>query len=205
MPVFDCERKVQEQTCEDPYRLHVKNVEGPVGEQIEQAGGARFVVDHQIITADGGVYEINDDHIDVHPDRDPENGFPSRAESLNNCHVNSRGDDQPVREEGLEEAEVRETVDSQVWCKQGLYRAADAEKVNKLVDRVILCDEHQRAGPHQQTAQVKRQHGLDRPLTDGVFPRVPGDLVDQKYQCQCPTDFGFGRLTCILETEQEEI
>lgn len=110
-----------------------------------------------------------------------------------------------MRDKRLEEAEVRKTVDSQIGSRQRLYRAADAEEVHKFVDGVVFCDEHQRAGPYEQTAQLKREHGLDRPQADGVIPCVPGDLVTQQNQRERPADFGLCRIACVLEAEKEEI
>lgn len=100
---------------------------------------------------------------------------------------------------------MREAVDSKIGRDQRLNRAADAEEVHEFVDRIILRDEHQRASPHQHTAQVKRKHGLDRPLTNGVLPCVPENLVDQQGQRKRPADFALGCIAPILETEQEKV
>lgn len=110
-----------------------------------------------------------------------------------------------MRNERLKKPEVWEAIHSQVRSDQCLNRAADAEEIHEFVDGVVFCDEHQRACPHQQTAQVKRKHGLDRPPADDVIPRVPGDFVDQQNQCQCPADFALGRVAGVLETDEEKI
>lgn len=202
-PIFERKGKIQKQACEYADRLHVKNVEGPIGEQVEQAGSVRFVVDHQIITADSGVDEIDNDDVNIRPNRDSRNGFPRGTETLNNSYVDCGGNDQSVRDECLEEAEMREAVDSKIGRDQRLNRAADAEEVHEFVDRIILRDEHQRASPHQQTAQVKREHGLDRPCADGIIPCVPRNFIDQQNQRKRPADFALGRLAGVVETDEE--
>ena len=96
-------------------------------------------------------------------------------------------------------------IDAEIGRDQCLYRAADAEKIRKLVDGVIFCDQHQRAHPHQQATQVKWKHGLDRPSAHGIIPYVPRDLVTQQDHRKRPADFTFGRVAGILEAEQEKI
>lgn len=88
-PIFDSEWKIKNQTRRDSDDFHVKDIDGPIGEQVEQAGRIRFVIDHQIIAADGGVDKINDDDVNVRPDGYFEDRFPRGAEAFDGGHVNS--------------------------------------------------------------------------------------------------------------------
>ncbi len=77
----------------------------------------------------------------------------------------------------MEEAEMRETVVAEVGSHHGLERARDAEEVCEFVNGVVLRDQHQRADPDENTAQVQGQARLDAPLSSRDVPGVPGDLV----------------------------
>jgi len=105
-PIFDDERDIKNQAGQQTYSLQPQDVPGPGGRHIQQAGGFRFVGYEHIITADNLVDEKNDHQVNIHADNDPSKGFPGGAESLYGGHVNCGGDDQSVRDKGLEEAIV---------------------------------------------------------------------------------------------------
>ena len=70
-----------------------------------------------------------------------------------------------------------EAVNTQVRRCQGLNGTADAHEIHKFINAIILCDEHQRPEPYENTADLQREHRLNGPLADGVIPQVPADLV----------------------------
>ena len=158
-----------------------------------------------VIAADGQVDEEDDDQVDIHADEDAPDRFPGGAKAFDGRHIYRGGDDQSMREEGLKESVVRETVDAQVGGQQGLQCAADTHEIGELVDGVILGYQHEATQPDQHATYVQGEHGLKGPLADGRVPEVPTDFVDPQHDGHRPTDFGAFGLALRFVAQQIEV
>lgn len=94
--VFRRKGEIEQEHRGDPDQLHVHNIDGPGREQVQQAGGRRLGIDHQVVAADLCIDVINDPRVNVHPDEHPQHGFPGRAEAFHHGHVDGGGDDQSM-------------------------------------------------------------------------------------------------------------
>jgi hypothetical protein len=75
------------------------------------------------------------------PARAPE-GLPGGSEGLDEGHIDWRREEQAVRGECLKEPKMRKAVATEIGRDQILERPPDAQEVGKLIDAVILADEH---------------------------------------------------------------
>lgn len=92
----------------------------------------------QIITTDEHIDTHDNKHVYVCPQENPLEGRPVRPEPLNQGHKKSCGDDGSVGYNGLEDAEMGETINPRFRGQQCLGSASDAKKISKLIDVVIF-------------------------------------------------------------------
>ena len=105
----------------------------------------------------------------------------------------------------MKETKMGEAVNAQVGRCQSLDRASDAHQVHEFINAITFCHEHQRPEPYENTAYLQREHGLDRPLADGIVPIMPADLIAPQDQRQRPADSAFGFLVRVSEAEEKQI
>ena len=109
-PVFDQERKIKDEEDRESKCLHLKNVPGPGREHIQQGGEVWLARHEKVIAANCEVDEEHGDHVDIRPDKNTFEGLQSGSESFDDRHVNGDVDQQPVRDEGLQNSIMWEVV-----------------------------------------------------------------------------------------------
>lgn len=199
------EGKEEQEDCRQPDQFHEDDVDGPGRQQAEKTGRGRFGIQIQIVAAEAEIDQENDSHVNVGPDHHAGYRFPGRPEALHDRHVDRAGHQQAVGEKRLEETEMRKSIDTQVGCHQILHGTADSQKIGEFVNALVFEDQHEAGQPDQDAAQVQGQHILNRPLTSGNVPGMPGDFRRPDRDCQSPADIPVDALAGILRPNQQDV
>lgn len=142
-PVFDQKWNVKNEEDRECDGFRFDNIPRPGSEHIQQGREIGFVRHEKIITADGQVDEENDDHVYIRPDKDTFEGLQGGAESLHNGHVDGDVNQQPVRDESLHDAEVREVIRGGVgWGEYSLHGSAESHEICEFVNAIIFSHQH---------------------------------------------------------------
>ena len=98
-----------------------------------------------------------------------------------------------MRNDRLDVAKMRKTIHPGIGRKNRLAGRADAEKVRKLVESLVLGDESETCHPDQHITELQRQKRLNVPGANSNVPDVPSQFVQPQGNRQRPAQAVTGR------------
>ena len=93
---LDEERKVEDEDGDESDGFHIEEVNGPLGKQVENAGGERFVIDVEVIAAQIGINAKDNARVDIGDGKYADDGFPGGAHFFDDGHIDGGDDDESM-------------------------------------------------------------------------------------------------------------
>lgn len=120
LQILDGEGRIHQPDHHQGDRLEDREIQRPGREDVQQAGSCGFAGDEEAVAAQERVDDPHEDGVDVAPDEDALDRLEGRALALHRRHIDRGGDDRAVRDEDLEEADMRKAIETRIGREHGL-------------------------------------------------------------------------------------